>query len=398
MGTRREIDPDDVFGPAARRFADRHLLPGVVHGDPADRLVALRDAIARWLSPPSRGEPPPDGEAERRFVEGAGAWLALVLADLDGAAARVLRGDDGSVRLGLGRAGAFDPFSAIEEVLDDPDLGPSSALRRVVRRAEEEAAGRGPVARAALAFEAALHRERPGRSIARFEGTLLTLDDATEVDLGGVLVATAGEPEGRRAAAIGRLVAALPGSAGATVEPWGDVRRRVVPRLVGPALVRELGDRAEALHRVPLPFAAPAEVAFLVLARGRGRFVRTSDLPAWGADSEALLARALSNLEMLSGRVRLIRAPVDGGELQVVRSGDALDAARLLLPSFRTGLAGALGGPDRLLVAIPHRDVVLAAAGDAPASVVAALAARARADHDAAPHRIAPDVFPVPAR
>ncbi|HJK97335.1 MAG TPA: hypothetical protein RMF84_08950 [Polyangiaceae bacterium LLY-WYZ-14_1] len=405
---------EDRIAEAAKTFAQRHHASVPVDGPPARRLEGLCRVLDAWLDgsdgdgggpADDRPQEPPE-ERERRFIEGAGALLAAILAEhLGPDSVRPLPGGDGTVRLGLGRAGAFDPFAAIDGVLDDPRPVRRS-LAEAVRRAEDEAAGRGSIARTALAFETLLQRDRPGRRVAVFAGTHLELDDGTEVDLGRVLQATEGRPEDARWAAVGRVVAALPSSRGRqrapdepppAVDPWPAVERDLVPRLVGPAFLRELGPRADELYRQPFRKELGLEVAFLVQAAGRGRFVLRREVADWGVDDGVLRSTAISNLRARSARVHLRREPLVPAEAPIVvaRSGDALDTARLLLPDFRQGLGDALGGTDHLWVALPHRDVVLAASGTAPATVLRALATRVRSDHDTAPHPITPEVFRV---
>ena len=94
--------------PAARAFLDGH--PGAPRplGEGGDGLRQLADAIDDWAE---REEV--DAQDEERFVEGAGAVLALLLLAHVGEGAHVAK--EGTHRVRLGRGGFFDPFAAIAE-------------------------------------------------------------------------------------------------------------------------------------------------------------------------------------------------------------------------------------------------------------------------------------------
>jgi len=84
----------------------------------------------------------------------------------------------------------------------------------------------------------------------------------------------------------------------------------------------------------------------------------------------------------------------DAGPLVVARTGDGLDAARLLLPTLPDVLRPELG--DAVVAAIPHRDVLYACPrADAP---IEALAARAADASARAPHPITARLFDLSPR
>lgn len=369
------------FHAVATRFATEHLADGAPRApdDPAggaEALRALAVALERWVD-----DGPDDAEAERRFVEGAGAYLAALLAGALGGTHFVDGADHG---LHLGDAGTFDPFGAVEDALAAPD--PRRALADGVRRAEAEAAGRGDAARVVRAFVGRLGDVAPGRSVHARVGCRLVLDDGTEVDLGPVVASTRGERDGAVDAAVARVLGLLPGSGGAAT-PWSDARGRLVPRLVGPAFLARLGDRAGQLLRRPL--AGRVEVAAVLSYAGRSRFVTRDDVAGWEVAGAEVADRARANLLARSEAVRLRR---DAGAVVSVRTGDALDAARLVLPELRARLVAALA-PDagEVVVAVPHRDLLLAAP-PWPAAV-AALRAAAEETAAAAPHAVTGDLF-----
>src|SRR4051812_17829921 len=101
-------------------------------------IVFLCEQVLRFVALDHASE-----EDERRFIEGAGALLGLLLIDHIGEGAHVARGTVHRIR--LGQYGFFDPFSAIDQVLDAQS--PKQELMRQVSLAEAEGSGSGPVSR-----------------------------------------------------------------------------------------------------------------------------------------------------------------------------------------------------------------------------------------------------------
>lgn len=366
----RWIDEVPDAGPlaaAARTFARRAL---GTDGIPAGKLalIALGNAVDRHAS---AGPARPAEDAA--FVEGAGAFLAVVLlAWLGGAHAS----RDGAHRVRVGRAGFFDPFGAIEQALEtDPAR---AALVDAVATAESEASGRGGIARVALAFEQALAEVRPELRITdRFERRLWIED--TEIDLGRALAASEGESDATLRAVVRKLVDMLPGGVGVDVS-FAEASVRVFPRLLGPAF------GAEVLAR---PIAGELRVAWVLAYEGRARFVLQRDLTRWGCFLDGISSRAIVNLAERSARARFARVETPEGPIVMARTGDGHDSARLLLPGLPDTLAPEVGLP--CLVAVPHRDALFACA-DRPA-LAQALAARASEDFARAPHGITAQLF-----
>lgn len=354
-----------ALAPVAAAFAGRELGAELPPGPQA--LVALASAVDRFASQPS------SSAAEAAFVEGGGAFLGLVLLAYLGGA-HVAR--DGVHRIQLGKAGFFDPFAAIESALETEPA--RAALVDAVAEAEREAEGVGAIARAALAFERALAELRADLAVSdRFDRRLWLGE--IEVDLARVVSATEGESDAAVDQAVRKLVEMLPGGGG------GEVAReealvRVLPRVVGPRF------------DLPVASAGIAEglrVAWVLAYEGRARFVTARDLERWAIAAPELARRAIENLAARSDRARFARVDTDAGPCVVARSGDGHDSARVLLPALAETLAPELGTP--CIVAVPHRDALLACADTLPA--IAALRARAEDDFARAPHGISAEVF-----
>lgn len=332
----------------------------------------------------------PSDEDDRRFVEGAGALLGLVLVDALGGAGHTPTREGGH-RVQIGERGFFDPFQAIEDALDDDD--PRAALARAIRRAEAESRGEGPSSRVGARFERALEARRPDLGVRERLERYVRLDGGIEVDLGRVIDATRDGDVSAVDQAVAKLVGMLPGGAGSASMPWDEAAPLLVPRLVGSAFVAELSAKEGAAHGLALfPFGHGVHVALLLAYEDRARYLRAAEVASFPRPPDEVLARAIQNLASRSLRARFARIDTDSGPMIVARSGDGLDAARLLLPSLHDVLAPELGSP--FVAAIPHRDTLIACA-EQPEPLVASLAARARDDAARAPHAITKELFYV---
>ncbi|MCA9580549.1 MAG: DUF1444 family protein [Myxococcales bacterium] len=323
---------------------------------------------------------------DRQFVEGAGAWLGLVLIDALGGGGYQSR--DGIHRIHLGDHGYFDPFGAMQASLDSD--GPRRELARHVTRAEAEAGGKGPIARVVRCLSRLLSTHPRFRIVDHFDLTLWLTEDV-EIDLRRTVQATADQGDGAVEQAVQKLLSLLPGASGPATLPWTDAAPRLLPRLVNHRFFEQLKDSsAEGPGLVRMPVGHDVDCAFLLEFEGRCRFVRESEGLAWAVSLEALRERAHQNLASRSSRARFAAVETNEGPMVIAKSGDGLDAARLLLPSLRETLRPILG--DAMIVAVPHRDVLMATPAHIPA-LTRALEARAADDASRAPHRITHHLF-----
>lgn len=356
------------------------------HRDRAAALVGAARAFApdgfpsggegvRWLAraiAAFRASPAAD---DRAFVEGAGACLGLLLLDQ-------LGGGAFEQTLRLGAYGSVDPFGAIEAVLDAAD--PRTELATRIREAEREARGDGSRSRVFVAFAAELERSRPGLAIARIGHDSVWLDGNVEVDLRRVVSATAGLDPDAVDAQVKRLVDLVP-SAESVRDAPPLALEEIVPRLVARSFIEGFEQQNTRLaHRA---LTSGVLVAFVLVLRDRARYLRADEL----ARQPAIPAHAIRNLAARSGTARFDRLETPEGPLVVGCTGDGHDAARLLLPALHEVLAVEVGTP--FLVAVPHRDCLLAAPRDSRAE--RALTARVRAAHARAPHAISAEIFEI---
>ena len=115
-------------------------------------------------------------------------------------------------------------------------------------------------------------------------------------------------------------------------------------------------------HALPLIDPGPADlaVAYVLREAGYDVLVNADHLLAWGVGADQLREVAMANLAAWSAR-----APWTdelSGERRLLSSdtGEGSDAARILLEDVRQHLAGECGGPGRVLVALPDRDLLIA--------------------------------------
>lgn len=113
---------------------------------------------------------------------------------------------------------------------------------------------------------------------------------------------------------------------------------------------------------LPLVDPGPAGLAVVYVLREPAYdvVVNAEHLLTWGIEAQALRDAAMGNLRAWSAT-----APWSDeleGERRLISSdtGDGGDAARILLPEVRRHLAGQCGGPSRVLVALPDRDLLIA--------------------------------------
>ncbi len=380
MGALREVGP---FLLAAERFLS---LENVV-GEPARGVEGLR-----WLSrqiDAFAAREHASAQEEGAFVEGAGAFFALLLLEHFGEGAHTMR--DGVHRVRLGRSGFFDPFAAIEGALDAE--GARSALVSAVARAEHEARGTGGTGAAMLVFERLLGEQRSDLAIVdRFERRVWLEGAADigrfEVDLGGAIDASEDQAPRALEQATAKIISMLPGGPGHVLDREEAVSR-LLPRIVSP---NEWEGTANGLFLWPM--VNDVAVALMVAYEDRARYLRDREVEAWNLTRGDAVRMAIANLAARSDKTRFARVETEAGPLVVSRSGDGLDSARLLLPSMHDVLAPELGSP--FLAAVPHRDALLACPKE-PAAIRVALSARAEDDYRRAPHRITSALFEVSA-
>lgn len=325
-----------------------------------------------------------DAQAEHALVEGCGALLGLLLIDHLQTGRHIEH--EGAHRVRLGRFGDFDPFAAVEQALDAEDL--RASLAGHVARAEAEAREEGPLSRVLAALHAQLPEAAPGYAIHEHFEHRVWLRPEGEIDLRALLRATDGEERRQVDGAVRKLLRALGGEGESRT--WEDARPRLFPRLVSERFATEMTEAAGEIwiERV----AGDLHRAMLLRFTDRSRYVRAAEIRQWGLTPQDAWRAALRNLAEHSGNARLARVDTSSGPLVLARSGDGLDAARLMLPTLHALLEPQLGSP--FVAAVPHRDLLLACAAEPPA-LVESLRQRAHEEALRAPHAISEALFRI---
>ncbi len=132
----------------------------------------------------------------------------------------------------------------------------------------------------------------------------------------------------------------------------------------------KLSTEGQKKHALALLDQGPADlmVAYVLRAPAFDVVINADHLLTWGISSEALRAQAMGNLRTWSEVAPWTDELSDGRHLLSSDTGDGADAARILLPEVRKHIAGQCGGPARILIAFPDRDLLVAGslnAGDA---------------------------------
>jgi uncharacterized protein YtpQ (UPF0354 family) len=377
------------LAPPAEHFLDEWLGEGAcAFRGGAEGLLALCRHMERWVYRDGVSE-----ESERRFVEGAGALLGLLLIEHVGDARHAARA--GTHRVRLGRFGYFDPFEAVDRALDAPDI--RAELSRQVALAEAEAQARGPVSRLVSCLLQLIERERPDLHFEEQFDVSLSLrmqsgGERVEVDLRRAVDSTREQGSEAVERVAHKLLSMLPGAPEKLVS-FGEICERLVPRITRADTLLELkGQAHHALFAAPL--SAELRVALLIEYEGRARYVQQRELDAWELSQQAALECALTNLAARSQQSRLACTETEYGPLLVARTGDGRDSARVLLKSLYYALTERLG--ERVCVGVPHRDTFFACSAESEA-LLRELSRRTAHDAERAPHRLSAQVFELSA-
>ena len=115
-------------------------------------------------------------------------------------------------------------------------------------------------------------------------------------------------------------------------------------------------------HALPIVDEGPADLAIVYVLRQPAYdvIVNADHLLTWGVDARTLRDAAMANLRAWSATAPWAEELAGQRRLLSSDTGDGGDAARILLPEVRSHLAGECGGPARVLVALPDRDLLIA--------------------------------------
>lgn len=355
----------------AQRFAQTHGLR--MDSSTEDTLLGLARTIERDVD-----------DDERAMVEGAGALLGVILiAHFEGRH----RSQGSKHRCQLGSVApliTFDPFAAIERVIDADNI--RRELARQVQLAETEVRHQGPVSRVITELGEQLRTAGlPHRVSDVFDNTAWLGPDI-EVDLGRVIEAThEGVPVER---AVRRIVESLSNAGSQDALAWSEARERILPRVVNASFLGSLPDGGRRLWSDAI--GTDVYITLVLSYERRSRYVRQSEIERWGITGATARREALKRLAHRSGESRLGRVDTHNGSMVVAKTGDGLDSARVLLPGMFELLREELGAG--FLVALPHRDTLIACAAE-PAHLVGGVREHVERESRRAPHAISRELW-----
>jgi uncharacterized protein YtpQ (UPF0354 family) len=110
------------------------------------------------------------------------------------------------------------------------------------------------------------------------------------------------------------------------------------------------------------PGPAGLRIAWVIRTPSFDILVNADHLQSWGVDPDVVRTTALENLRTWSARSPWTDELSGTRRLLASDTGDGGDAARILLPEVRAHLTAELGEGARVLVGLPHRDLLVAAA------------------------------------
>jgi len=124
----------------------------------------------------------------------------------------------------------------------------------------------------------------------------------------------------------------------------------------------ELAQEGLKKHALPLIDPGPADlaVAYALREPAYDVLVNADHLLAWGVGADQLRETAMANLAAWSATAPWTDELSGDRRLLSSDTGEGSDAARILLEDVRHHIAGECGGPGRVLVALPDRDLLIA--------------------------------------
>ena len=142
---------------------------------------------------------------------------------------------------------------------------------------------------------------------------------------------------------------------------WDTIVASILPRLVERTFIEQL---PTGVKLTTVPLIGDVTMCFQIPEGQRRRYVHARQCEQWPIDDATLAAQAIANLSNLDRSLKCSRTTHQSAQLILLRSGDGLDASRILLMDLHARLALTIQRP--IMVGIPHRDLLVAADGSEP--------------------------------
>jgi hypothetical protein len=171
---------------------------------------------------------------------------------------------------------------------------------------------------------------------------------------------------------------------------WEGARALLRPRLIP---VDYLKTQNSLLHR---DFSHDVMIAYSLDLGKFDEFVSDTHASKWGVTIDTIHPTTIANLEALSKDIPIKVRPASGGApggFAAVDQHDAYDAARLLLPQFRSRIIAELG--DFVYAGIPNRDFLVVWSRDFAAH--AGFVAKIKKDSQTQPYPLTDEIFVITA-
>jgi hypothetical protein len=124
----------------------------------------------------------------------------------------------------------------------------------------------------------------------------------------------------------------------------------------------QLANEGMKKHALALIDPGPADLTTVYVLRETAFdvVINADHLLTWGISPDVLRAAAMANLRSWSAAAPWTEEQTGQRRLLSSDTGEGADAARILLQEVRDRIAGECGGPARVLVALPDRDLLVA--------------------------------------
>lgn len=165
---------------------------------------------------------------------------------------------------------------------------------------------------------------------------------------------------------------------------WDSVKSSLRPQLCPVDFLKKL----PLAHR---PLGGGLIIGVVIDGEKSYRYATSQDLQAWDVGFDDLLIYATANLNEASAGNTPMHFVPGPDRLVAVKTQDGFDAARIVVPEFRSFIGSKLGSP--FLFAVPNRDFLICWSHDNSDNFLTMTRERVRSDFQSMPYPLSPEVF-----